>query len=197
MMIPIVATASEAKDNFVSFTQIPQTESGTSPSGIYGWKNLFYPKQSGFSWRATDETTNITQFKIYIPAGTKFSTTGGYLPQQTQYAIVTRINETPLRKEGLSQNEYFSYHGVPSDPNTMFDRMMRGDEVISVHDGGGAKSLSGVIRLSTPLKNGLWIYGRVLSRKPDFKKLGCSYSFLGGLINLSKKSKLFIYHLIK
>lgn len=145
-----------AQTDFISVHQWEQ-------SGITGWKNLFPPPSSGYSWRAPETQTNLSTFKIFIPKGTTLAYASGYLPQSVKYAVVTRIGQPPVRTSMVSLGEYAQLMGENSNQNTMFAKMLAGQEITTVHDGGGAKSLIGMVRYQqTPFDKSVWVYGRVL-----------------------------------
>lgn len=104
-----------------------------------------------------------TEYRVYVPAGTTFFGTSGYLPQSVQYAVAVRIDQPPLRKSPLTNAEY---EQAKSSQHKDYDfaKILAGEERLMVHDGGGNISLTGIARLSAnPLARGRWIYIRVLN----------------------------------
>lgn len=103
------------------------------------------------------------EIKTYIPAGTLMFSVAGFLPQNTSYAVAARIGRPPSRTAALSSAEYQTVK-TGQNRNLAFNRLLAGQEVILVHDGGGVMILSGNGVLQRwPTTKGAWIYMRVLN----------------------------------
>ena len=107
--------------------------------------------------------SSYAQYKVYIPAGTKYFVLAGYLPQSVQYAVASKFDSPPVRTTALSPEEYQTAK-LGQHIEKDFARLLNGEERLIVHDGGGSITLSGIARLDAkPLETGRWLYVRVLN----------------------------------
>lgn len=113
----------------------------------------------GFSF---DGYTSYEEFKVYVPAGTTFFGVSGYMPQSVQYAVAVKLGSPPVKSSALTEVEYQTAKSAQNRFSD-FQRLLAGEERVIVHDGGGAMSLSGIARLTTPLATGQWLYFRALN----------------------------------
>lgn len=105
---------------------------------------------------------DLTQFKVYVPAGATSFIFSGYLPQGLQAAVAVRMNAAPDRVNPLSAAEYANYQSN-RDIYTVYSRLAAGQEVILVADGGGSFSLAGNNNFSPALSTGAWVYFRLIN----------------------------------
>lgn len=167
----------------------------TKTAPLYGFKNQYSPQGTpgcvlGYpEFRSQCETagegsgfdipgpTYQTAFKIYIPKGTKLFGASGYFPQSVKYAVSVRLDAPPSRTAALSDAEYDTALRS-QNRNTDFEKLLKGEERLMVHDSGGSMSFSGIARLSTnPLASGHWLYIRVLNGSDPVHGLGAIYEF--------------------
>lgn len=185
-------TGASAFAQFISLHQFPVTytkSTGLDAQGNYiaqtesfsGFKNQYAPYGVpgcvlGYEeFRSQCATVNgglslsspgyssYKEFKVYIPAGTTFFSMSGNLPQNTQFAVVSRLGQAPVRTAVVAGQEYETIRNS-QNISTAFSKMQAGEEVVLVHNYGGNMSLSGDARLSaSPLTQGVWLYVRVLT----------------------------------
>lgn len=168
---------------FLGACQYAQAQNSSEyVSLINGWKadgsNLTggLSDQYGFVFYST--YTNYGAIKVYVPAGTTGFSILGYLPQQTIYAVAARFGQPPTRVAplggGVGVGEYAQIISIFRE-DTAFAKLLAGEEMIQVHDGGGATGYAGVARLTgRPMLKGQWLYMRVLNDQSG-----------GGIYNLS------------
>lgn len=100
-------------------------------------------------------------FKFYLPTGTFQVSAAGFVPQDTQYAFALRLYDEPKRTAQLTADEYAAAK-LADNMLTTFTRLVNGEEIIVVHDGGGTiRMLGGAERAATMSKSG-WLYIRQL-----------------------------------
>ncbi len=141
--------------------------------GYPEFRNKCQTVNGGFAFTIDGYSSN-QEFKVYVPAGTKFFGVSGYMPQSVQYGVAVKLGSPPARTEFLTEAEY---QAAKSGQNRFqdFQRLVNGEERIIVHDGGGAISLSGIARLATPFPTGQWMYFRVLTANTSIAGLGAIY----------------------
>jgi hypothetical protein len=141
--------------------------------GYPEFRNKCQTVNGGFAFTIDGYSSN-QEFKVYVPAGTKFFGVSGYMPQSVQYGVAVKLGSPPARTEFLTEAEY---QAAKSGQNRFqdFQRLVNGEERIIVHDGGGAISLSGIARLTTPFSTGQWMYFRVLTANTSIAGLGAIY----------------------
>lgn len=102
------------------------------------------------------------EIKAYIPAGTLTFAVSGFIAQGLQFAVAARIGQPPSRSQGVPSGEYEQLK--TQSPNLAFNKLLAGQEVVLVHDGGGSIILSGNGVLQRwPTVKGAWLYMRVLN----------------------------------
>lgn len=148
----------------------------TKTNQLYGFKDQFDPTGTGATAGVTacligypefrqkcqtvnggfaftiDGYSSNSEFKVYVPAGTTFFGVSGYMPQSVQYGVAVKLGSPPARVDFLTEAEYQSAK-VGQNRFQDFQRLVNGEERIIVHDGGGAISLSGIARLTSPFSN--------------------------------------------
>lgn len=130
--------------------------------GYPEYRSLCPSVTGGFSLSFPGYTYNH-EYKIFIPAGTKFFSLTGNHPQTVQYAVAVRLDQPPQRSTELSSTEYEMVKGT-QDIEAAFGKILNGEELLLVHSGGGNMTMSGVLRMSSnPLAQGHWLYIRVLN----------------------------------
>lgn len=108
-------------------------------------------------------TDSYTQYKFYFPAGQTELGMFSAMPQDAKYAVAVRLGVPPNRTTPLSDDEYAAAK-QNMDINTAFNRLLAGQEIIMVHDGGGTINPTGNGRYTTnPTLKGYWVYVRVLN----------------------------------
>lgn len=110
------------------------------------------------SEKMVDENGNVPDsFKFYVPPGLSQVTLLGWAPQRTAYAYAIRMNQLPQRTQGVNANDYLSIQrGMNVDSS--FPRLAKGDEILTVHDGGGTILFLG----GSATSSGGWVYVRKL-----------------------------------
>lgn len=105
---------------------------------------------------------NSSQFKVYVPAGVTSFIFSSYLPQGMQAAVAVRMGSAPIRVNPLDAGEYATYQ-ASKNIYTVYERLLAGQEVIMVADGGGSFSLAGNNNFPQPLTTGAWLYFRLIN----------------------------------
>lgn len=100
-----------------------------------------------------------SKFKVYVPPGTKELRFGGYYPQGTKAAFAIKYGAPPV-KASINDAEYAQAQ-VNEKVTTAFPRIIAGEEIIVVHDGGGSmRFLAGAV---PAIDKGGWVYFTQLS----------------------------------
>jgi hypothetical protein len=115
-----------------------------------------------FSFGFPGQYTSYQAIKLYLPPGTTEFSVKGFLPQQTEYAVVSRIGKPPERLDAVTSGEYAMIN-ESSTKSTLGARQLGGEEMIHVHDGGGNTSYGNANLFRWPLIQGKWLYMRVLT----------------------------------
>ena len=96
--------------------------------------------------------------RFFVPSGTKEVRLVGYAQQKTAFAFVMRMGQPPTRSAPVGAAEY-SQIQVSEKVDTSFQRLVNGEEILVVHDGGGTlRMLSGRISATS----GGWVFVRQL-----------------------------------
>lgn len=134
-------------------------------------------------------TYSEKQFKIFIPPGAFYGSGILYLPQRTRVALVAKLQSPPSRTSPLTMDEYRfnpdlnssswvlgsiaesdSYKLNHVDTGEGFEKLIRGEEFIIIHHGGGVMPLFPILRRDiskSALDKGYWIYIRILNSEND------------------------------
>lgn len=131
---------------------------GTGGCAFSGGGSLALPEFTGYQLQASE-------FKVFIPAGTKSFMFTGYAPQGALSAFVMRYGAAPTRVATLSGAEYQATMAAEKI-DTVFSRLVStGAEQLVVHDGGGTvRFVGGQLDANRGSTNqGKWLYIRQLN----------------------------------
>lgn len=157
-----------------------QCHPNTSSSQTFTCGGMAKDTDSGNQWIYQQK-----EFKIYIPKGTLVGGMKLFLPQKVRTAVVVSADKPPLRTTPLSLDEYRfdsttgwiagtiseseAYRNNEDDSGVGFEKLLRGQELVLVHPGGGVMQVTPTIRRqsvgSVPLEQGHWIYIRVITQE--------------------------------
>lgn len=107
------------------------------------------------------------EWRFYVPAGAKSVMLSGYAPQRAIAGFVMRFGAVPDRQAELDGWEYQDAQ-ANEHIDTSFARLVAGEEVVVVHDGGGTVRFIGgnVNAQRGVLAEGGWMYVRQVSGSP-------------------------------
>lgn len=122
-----------------------------------GGSSLALPEFTGYQ-------LGYREWRFYVPAGSRSVMLSGYAPQRAIAAFAMRFGAEPERQGELDGWEYQDAQ-ANEHIDSSFSRLVAGDEVIVVHDGGGTVRFIGgnVNAQRGVLAEGGWMYVRQLS----------------------------------
>lgn len=187
---PPSSSPSPSSNSFVSvhnaiLNQVKGFKNQCNPNGsstdIFTCGGIAKDSSSGNQWIYSEK-----EFKVYIPKGTRLGGMKLFLPQKVRTAVVVSLDKPPVRTAPLTLDEYrFSdsgtgwiagsisesetYRNNEDDSGVGFEKLLRGEEVILIHPGGGIMQVTPSLRRqsagASPLEQGHWVYIRVINQE--------------------------------